>query len=285
MLTIDIRDLIKKYTYTKSQVLDFLKNDKLLVSNNLSNLHNIGHKFKNEYNGSVFSLDRTLSLSMMNYEKNYKKFKLKESEYNDDDKFILIKDIVFEKISNIFRASDFYNSLSIIALNEICLDEHCKGLFEYLLSSNTYSSDVNKLIESYEKYLNNQDDIYTIKMFKDSKFKNKVFPKKIKVTRLLREYYLGVDSELIGDSKIKKIKDDVLSETDKYLICFSKEDVNQMLSIIKEHGLETLNNKINKSHKRIRFLEDEIKREEKKIEELSDKSIYLEEELNYILGL
>lgn len=280
MLTIKIRDLIDKYTYTNSQVLNFMKNDKLSVSSNLSELDNIRHKFNDE-EISLCNLRRSLNLSMLNYEKNYKNFK--KLEYND--KFLLIKDIVFEKVTNIFKASDFYNSLSIIALNEICLDEHCKGLFEYLLSSNTYSSDVNKLIESYEKYLNNQDDIYTIKMFKDSKFKNKVFPKKIKVTRLLREYYLGVDSELIGDSKIKKIKDDVLSETDKYLICFSKEDVNQMLSIIKEHGLKTLNDKINKSHKRIRFLEDEIKKEEKRIEELSDKSIYLEEELNYVLGL
>jgi len=283
MLTIDIRDLIDKYTYTKSQVLNFMKNDKLLVLSNLSELDNIKHKFNDE-SSSVFNLRRSLSLSMLNYEKIYKNFK--NLEYNDNDKFLLIKDMVFEKVSNIFKASDFYNSLSIIALNEICLDEYNKGLFEYLLDYNTYSCEINRLIKLYEEYLGSQDNIYTIKIFKDSKFKNKVYPKKIKITKLLREYYLGVNSELLlENNKVKKINDDILSETDKYLICFSKEDIKLMLSLIKEHGLKTLNDKINRSHKRIRFLEDEIKREEKKIEELSDKSIYLEEELNYVLGL
>lgn len=283
MLTIDIRDLIDKYTYTKSQVLNFMKNDKLLVLSNLSELDNIKHKFNDE-SSYIFNLRRSLSLSMLNYEKNYKNFK--NLEYNDNDKFLLIKDMVFEKVSNIFKASDFYNSLSIIALNEICLNEYNKGLFEYLLDYGTYSCEINRLIKLYEEYLGNQDNIYTIKIFKDSKFKNRVYPKKIKVTKLLREYYLGVDSELLlEDNKVKKINDDILSETDKYLICFSKEDIKLMLSLIKEHGLKTLNDKINKSYKRIRFLEDEIKREEKKIEELSDKSIYLEEELNYVLGL
>lgn len=283
MLTIDIRDLIDKYTYTKSQVLNFMKNDKLLVLSNLSELDNIKHKFNDE-SSYIFNLRRSLGLSMLNYEKNYKNFK--NLEYNDNDKFLLIKDMVFEKVSNIFKASDFYNSLSIIALNEICLNEYNKGLFEYLLDYSTYSCEINRLIKLYEEYLGNQDNIYTIKIFKDSKFKNRVYPKKIKVTKLLREYYLGVDSELLlEDNKVKKINDDILSETDKYLICFSKEDIKLMLSIIKEHGLKTLNDKINKSYKRIRFLEDEIKREEKKIEELSDKSIYLEEELNYVLGL
>lgn len=283
MLTIDIRDLIDKYTYTKSQVLNFMKNDKLLVLSNLSELDNIKHKFNDE-SSSVFNLRRSLSLSMLNYEKIYKNFK--NLEYNDNDKFLLIKDMVFEKVSNIFKASDFYNSLSIIALNEICLDEYNKGLFEYLLDYNTYSCEINRLIKLYEEYLGSQDNIYTIKIFKDSKFKNKVYPKKIKITKLLREYYLGVNSELLlENNKVKKINDDILSETDKYLICFSKEDIKLMLSLIKEHGLKTLNDKINRSHRRIRFLEDEIKREEKKIEELSDKSIYLEEELNYVLGL
>ena len=284
MLTIDIRDLIDKYTYTKSQVLNFMKNDKLLVLSNLSELDNIKHKFNDKNSSYVFNLRRTLNLSMLNYEKNYKNFK--NLEYNDNDKFLLIKDMVFEKVSNIFKASDFYNSLSIIALNEICLDEYNKGLFEYLLDYNTYSCEINRLIKLYEEYLGSQDNIYTIKIFKDSKFKNKVYPKKIKITKLLREYYLGVNSELLlENNKVKKINDDILSETDKYLICFSKEDIKLMLSLIKEHGLKTLNDKINRSHKRIRFLEDEIKREEKKIEELSDKSIYLEEELNYVLGL
>ena len=284
MLTIKIRDLIDKYTYTKSQVLNFMKNDRLLVLSNLSELDNIKHKFNDENSSYVFNLRRTLNLSMLNYEKNYKNFK--NLEYNDNDKFLLIKDMVFEKVSNIFKASDFYNSLSIIALNEICLDEYNKGLFEYLLDYNTYSCEINRLIKLYEEYLGSQDNIYTIKIFKDSKFKNKVYPKKIKITKLLREYYLGVNSELLlENNKVKKINDDILSETDKYLICFSKEDIKLMLSLIKEHGLKTLNDKINRSHKRIRFLEDEIKREEKKIEELSDKSIYLEEELNYVLGL
>lgn len=265
MLTIDIRDLIDKYTYTKSQVLNFMKNDKLLVLSNLSELDNIKHKFNDEssYSSYVFNLRRSLSLSMLNYEKNYKNFK--NLEYNDNDKFLLIKDMVFEKVSNIFKASDFYNSLSIIALNEICLDEYNKGLFEYLLDYSTYSCEINRLIKLYEEYLGNQDNIYTIKIFKDSKFKNRVYPKKIKVTKLLREYYLGVDSELLlEDNKVKKINDDILSETDKYLICFSKEDIKLMLSIIKERGLKTLNDKINKSHKRIRFLEDEIKKKKRK---------------------
>ena len=288
MLKLSIKELINKYTYSKEQAEKYISKkslDEHFVLYSRLDTNMIKYKFNNYSSiSNNYYLDflEVIKECMRKYEFFHKTFYFKK--YNDSDQFLIVEDLLFNKSTSILNCNELYYNVAVLVMNEICLTEFGMGFLKYLASDIIENKQY--LEKLYIDYLNAQD-IYIVKTFYSSKFKNKVYPKKISTIGLYCNcQFLKVDSETLSQgNKIKKEKDLTLTDLKKYLMCFSKEDVKIMLEMIKENELKKLNRKLEKSENKIKYLEKELEKEKKAFENLTDKTIYFEEQLNDVLGL